>query len=122
MPNKRHYERISFVENAQILLNNTIYNCSIIDISLKGTLLQFAPDTMPTIEANQQATITLALAGSTITLQFQAIATHFNTNTVGFCFTSMDSDSITHLRRMLELNTGDSAEIDRELHYMIKNL
>ena len=32
---------------------------------------------------------------------------------------SIDLDSITHLRRLVELNSGDAAMLERELHTLI---
>jgi hypothetical protein len=89
------------------------------DISLKGVLLQFSSDSLPQLASDQEVTIIMALEGRDIFLEFQAKASHFNDNTIGFCFTTMDSDSITHLRRLLELNSGNPAEIDRELTFMV---
>jgi hypothetical protein len=34
---------------------------------------------------------------------------------------SIDLDSITHLRRLVELNAGDPRELDRELAILIRD-
>jgi hypothetical protein len=41
---------------------------------------------------------------------------------VGFHFTEIDADSMAHLRRLLELNTGDAGEIERELERMVEDM
>lgn len=122
MTEKRHYERVNFVEQAHVQIGESTLPCNLTDISLKGSLLQFSAGNIPEISPDQDCVISLQLEGSDIVLQFHASATHSQHNTIGFCFTSMDSDSMTHLRRLLELNTGDTEEIDRELSYMIKKL
>jgi hypothetical protein len=121
MNNKRNYARVPFIKQAQVQCGDTKSAGCLIDISLKGALLQFPPDAIPSLTCDNQCEIIIVLAGSDIQLRFQAKATHFNDHTIGFNFTSMDGDSIIHLRRLLELNTGNPEEIDRELSYMINH-
>ncbi len=121
MPDKRNYARVQFVENAQVNCAGAVIDCRVLDIALKGVLLQFPPESVPQLTSDQEVTIIIALEGRDLFLEFQAYATHFNDSTIGFRFTSMDSDSITHLRRLLELNSGDPEEIYRELSYMINS-
>ncbi len=120
MAEKRHYERVNFVEQAQVHCGDTSYSCMVVDISLKGSLLEFPQQSVPQLCTDQHCEISLHLAGSDIVLRFEALATHTHLHTIGFQFKSMDPESMTHLRRLLELNTGDPEEIDRELNYMMK--
>ncbi|MEA3465009.1 MAG: PilZ domain-containing protein [Thermodesulfobacteriota bacterium] len=122
MTEKRHFERVKFVEQASVQVGKSTLPCKLIDISLKGSLLQFTEGDIPELNTDQDCLISLQLEGSDIVLEFHASATHCQQNTIGFHFTSMDSDSMLHLRRLLELNTGDTEEIDRELSYMLKGL
>ena len=122
MTEKRHFERVKFVEQASVQVGESTLPCKLIDISLKGSLLQFTDGNVPELDPDQDCLISLQLEGSEIVLEFHASATHSQQNTIGFYFTSMDSDSMMHLRRLLELNIGDTKEIDRELSYMIKGL
>jgi len=121
MSDKRNYARVQFVEKAQVKYAGSTVECCVLDISLKGVLLQFSTESLPDISEKQEVVILMELAGSDICLEFHAHASHFDDHTIGFCFTTMDSESITHLRRLLELNTGDPEEIDRELSYMVNN-
>ena len=120
MTEKRHYERVNFVEKAQVQCSGNEYPCMVIDISLKGCLLEFAQENFEQLCPDQSYKIILQLEGSDICLRFTADKTHSHQHTMGFHFSSMDAESMTHLRRLLELNTGDPEEIDRELHYMMK--
>lgn len=122
MAEKRHYERVRFVERAHVNCGDTIYPCMIVDLSLKGSLLELDQQSIPPLDTDQLCEISLHLAGNTIVLRFEAVATHSHLNTIGFQFKSMDTESMTHLRRLLELNTGDPEEIDREIHYMMEQL
>lgn len=120
MSEKRHYERVNFVEKAQVHCSGNSYPCMVIDISLKGCLLEFAQENFEKLCPDQRYEIVLQLEGSDIKLSFEAEKTHSHLRTMGFQFKSMNAESMTHLRRLLELNTGDPEEIDRELHYMMK--
>jgi hypothetical protein len=40
---------------------------------------------------------------------------HDDHNQLGFHCSHIDVDSISHLRRLIELNLGDEAELEREL-------
>ncbi|MCD6526929.1 MAG: PilZ domain-containing protein [Desulfuromonas sp.] len=119
MSEKRHYARVDFIEQATLCCNGTTYNVTLVDISLKGALLQCSAPI--TVEPDIDCTISLQLEGSDIILQFIAHAAHLHQDTIGFQFTSMDSGSMSHLRRLLELNTGNPDEIDRELSYMVRH-
>ncbi|OQY21547.1 MAG: hypothetical protein B6I37_08560 [Desulfobacteraceae bacterium 4572_35.2] len=120
MTEKRHYERVRFVEQAQVHCGDNIYSCMVTDISLKGCLLEFEQENLEQLCSDQSCEITLQLKGSDIVLRFEANTTHTHLHTVGFQFKSMPPESMTHLRRLLELNTGNPEEIDRELNYMMK--
>lgn len=120
MSEKRHFTRVDFVEQASLCCNNFTTAVNLVDISLKGALLQLSSP-LPIKASETEGVITLHLEGSDIILTFHARAAHVHEKTVGFEFTTMDSDSMIHLRRLLELNTGDPEEIDRELCYMIQH-
>jgi len=48
-------------------------------------------------------------------IRMEVIVKHINNNTAGFCFEYIDLDSISHLRRLVELNVGDTTILNREL-------
>lgn len=120
MTEKRHFERVNFIERVDIQWGENTRHCQLLDISLHGALLQLPEAAQPIDPSSPAYNLSLHLAGSPIVLHFQAKAVHFHANTIGFEFTTMDCDSMAHLRRLLELNTGNPEEIDRELLHMIK--
>ncbi|PLX96178.1 MAG: pilus assembly protein PilZ [Desulfuromonas sp.] len=120
MNEKRHYARVDFVEQAQLHLAGQAITVTLHDISLKGALIELPQATTTVVEATP-CQLSLCLANSEIILAFDAQVVHIHEKTIGMTFTGMDSDSMTHLRRLLELNTGNPEEIDRELTYMIQH-
>ena len=53
------------------------------------------------------------------TISMDASLVHANTDSLGFCCDHIDLESMTHLRRLLELNLGDEDQINRELSALI---
>lgn len=109
---KRHFHRIFF--NSDVTLNNesTILPCKLVDISLKGCLLQFDEDWT----GNPEGLYTLKLKLSDeISITMQTSVAHVVGSSVGFKCEHIDIDSISQLRRLVELNLGDSDLLERDL-------
>lgn len=122
MEEKRNYKRVSFIEEVEITHANKIYPGVVTDISIKGILIKL--DEIPTGDtAEQNWRIRLPLSRE-VQIIVNAKPNHcdLKSRAVGFEFTKIDADSIAHLRRLLELNTGDDAEIERELVQMVAEM
>lgn len=109
---QRHHQRILYNADAILSDGDNQTACKVVDISLKGCLLDFQrPWT-----GNHIDTYTLKLALSdevaiAMTLKFS----HGFGGQIGFKCEHIDIDSITNLRRLVELNLGDSEMLGREL-------
>ncbi len=119
MGNKRYNKRISFHVDAAAKINNIIYKGELYDISLKGALIKIEKNVEPPI--NSISTVILTLPNSIITLEFKAKIAHKKDHFFGFKFEGTDVDSLTHLRRLLVLNTGDEEGMDKELISWLHN-
>ena len=53
-------------------------------------------------------------------VQMQVRLTHDNHGQLGFVCEHIDLDSISHLRRLIELNLGDQEELERELGALLE--
>ena len=104
---KRHFTRIPFNATAIIINTETHarYMAELVDISLKGVLIN-KPDDWNT-DASKHYSINLQLAGEEIQINLEVIAIHQEKNHIGFKIEHMDLDSATHLHRLVELNLGD---------------
>jgi len=58
------------------------------------------------------------LGNSDIVLTIKALLVHIKKNSFGFKFQSIDLDSLAHLRRLMEINLGDTELIDQELFFL----
>ena len=114
---KRHFHRIFYVANATLSCEENTWNCEIIDLSLKGCLLSFE---FPWQENPEKLyTLTLLLSEDT-QIKMELSATHVIDNKVGFKCEHIDIDSISELRRLVELNLGNSVLLERDLSALIQ--
>jgi hypothetical protein len=66
------------------------------------------------------ASLSRPLPGSTIVLAFDAELIHREENRLGFKFLHEDLETLTHLRTLLELNTGDPEGVRSEMLAWLK--
>lgn len=109
---KRKYTRIITSLDAKINLDNIEYEVTILDLSLNGALITSPAGIIAMCGTTGNLTLRLTLE-STITFAFEV--SHIENDTWGVKVKLTDIESITHLRRLIELNLGDSQILDREL-------
>jgi hypothetical protein len=108
----RQYHRIFYRSLATLSSKGVIYPCEIIDLSLKGCLLNFEQPWQGSAE--QSATLKLRLSDE-ISIIMEVMLTHVDGNTAGFRCQHIDINSISELRRLVELNLGSSELLERDL-------
>ena len=113
MKDKRRFSRIQFEIDSVLVVDQQRFPTQIADISLKGALVN-KPDDW-TVPIGASAVLEMRLLGSDILLRMQLEIAHEKDDRLGIRFVSIDLESISHLRRLMELNLGDSELIEREL-------
>ncbi|OUR74290.1 pilus assembly protein PilZ [Methylophaga sp. 41_12_T18] len=116
---RRRFSRIPFHIEANITFNASISypGCEVIDVSLNGLLI-----TKPADWTGQQSdshSITLLLENGLTTIHMQAAVAHIDETSIGFICEHIDLTSISHLKRLVELNLGDENLLQRELSALI---
>ncbi len=109
---RRKFRRISIHKPAKIEVDGKTWQAELLDISLKGVLLEKPADF--SCEEGKTVNIEIEL-GETEKIKMKAHTAHCEKKEVGLDWDEIDIDSLDHLRRMLELNVGDSSLIEREL-------
>ena len=117
MSEKRKFSRVNFKIESRFIASKKTYGIKVINISLKGLLAEFESGIKR--EDIETGLIEIKLINSDIVLTFEAALLHLKENQAGFRFVKTDSDSVTHLRRLLELNTGNPNQIDSEIYYLL---
>jgi len=115
---RRAFSRIPFTGKVTVVHDQAQWVTDLWDISMKGVLVsrpeewnaQSGSDYHLKLSLDDRNQFTIAMDASLI---------HANAESLGFCCDHIDLESMTHLRRLLELNLGDEDQINRELSALI---
>lgn len=110
---RRRFTRVPF--DAQTVLHQDGWHVPVqlVDVSLRG-LLVVRPDTWEAARGAQPFAAVIDLSeGNQITMEVTLV--HAEEGLLGFKCEHIDLDSISHLKRLVALNLGDSSLLDREL-------
>ena len=114
---RRQYSRIAFHAPAQLVLASGALDVVVLDLSLKGALIRLPADTALQDGAICRLHVNLDQGNDQISME--ARTTHVGGGNAGLLCLVIDIDSATHLRRLVELNLGDPALLERELSALI---
>ncbi len=114
MTEQRKSHRIHFDCFVDFEFEEQKHVCELYDLSIRGALIGACTGATPEASTPCRLTITLNQFSGAVIVMEGAVA-HKNENRVGIHCEHMDIDSITHLRKLLEYNLGDSGLANREL-------
>ena len=113
MENRRQFTRILFSIKAELNVEDNIYPVSIHDISLNGALVTAVQTEQPL--KGKFGTLSFFLSDDESEVTMHIAVVHEQDDETGLQCNAIDIDSATHLRRLVELNLGDSQQLDKEL-------
>lgn len=111
---RRHFSRIPF--DAPVTLRvpgGACWESQLLDISLKGALLERPPNWDGA--SGDTLTLEIPLGMGTARIHMEVVVAHVEPERLGLRCVHIDIDSIAHLRRLVELNLGDPELLNREL-------
>jgi hypothetical protein len=118
---RRHHSRITFHTTAHLLLGDRRIEVKVLDLSLKGALIQLSDaGLVDDAVAGLICQLNVGLddaEGDQITMETKVA--HAHGSRIGLLCRNIDLDSVTHLRRLVELNLGDPGLLERELSALI---
>lgn len=114
---KRKYSRILFAANAFLKQEQRQWSTQLLDLSLNGALVK-CPNDFPTPTGTFGLDFTLP--SSDITIQMTVELVHQRDELLGLKCHFIDIDSISHLKRIVELNLGDASILGRELTFFVE--
>lgn len=114
---RRQFWRAHFHSPVQLVLSGAVTEAELCDISLKGALIN-APAGWPG-KVGDACVLRLRLGGEAQISMHVAVA-YVADGRVGLHCDSIDLDSIIHLRRLVELNAGDTNLLERELSALLR--
>ncbi|MCF8179640.1 MAG: PilZ domain-containing protein [Sulfuritalea sp.] len=116
---RRNFWRAVFHSPVRLTTHDGETFAQLLDISLKGALLETGEDWPG--RAGEECRLSLELAPD-VTIAMWTKVMHVEGPHIGLRCESIDLDSITHLRRLVELNSGDPAILDRELSGLVREV
>jgi len=115
---RRQYSRVDFETDVAITQEDNAYSAQLVDISLNGVLIT-TPEEYA-IRTDLPCTVTVSLADD-VEIVMQVTLVHSSTKTLGFHCTSIDMDSMTYLRRLVEMNLPDAGASERVLNELLRH-
>ncbi len=116
---RRHFKRIPFHVHAHLNSEkgDMHVNCDVLDISLNGILVAKPEGWVG--ENNDKFQIDIILENAQLVIKMITSVAHIDQCSIGFICEYIDVDSMTHLKRLVELNLGDSEILNREFLALI---
>ncbi len=110
---RRRFFRVLFDAPVTVVHDGQHIEAKLIDVSLKGALVRLPESVQQQFEGD--TSLKIQLDAETCCIEMQGEVVHREAGQIGFQCQHIDMESITHLRRLVELNLGDPALLEREL-------
>ncbi len=117
-PKQRRFTRIPFHVPSSLEVNGARLPCSLVNVSLKGALVELSSGLAPIQGSTCAVTIDLDPAGGA-RIRMEGEVVHQRGNQIGVRCDELDLESVQHLRRILEVNVGDESVVLRELGELV---
>ncbi len=115
---RRRFSRVLFDAHVELAQGDFHWRASLLDISLHGLLLQ---QRLPDDIDREQPVLVKILLADTACIAMSARLAHEHNQQTGLACCAIDIDSVTHLRRLIELNLGDASAAERELSELMSD-
>lgn len=109
---RRRFSRIQFDADTRLLQGGRRWEVELVDVSLRGLLVECPPSWDG--DPDQPFTAEIDLAESQ-RIRMEVVLTRTEEGMLGFVCKQIDLESVSHLRRLVELNLGDERSLEREL-------
>ena len=113
---RRRYKRIAVDARTELSQGELIWPVKLIDLSLKGLLIEKPEPWLGNREWHFLIEIHL---NEDVAIKMDVQLTHDDHGQLGFACKHISLESIERLRRLIELNLGDPDELERELGALI---
>lgn len=114
---RRKFTRIEFDTGVTLCQDNQAYHTYVVDISLNGVLVKTPDDYV--LKADKPIDISIIL-GEETEIQMSVVLVHSSSTLLGFRCINIDMESISHLRRLIELNLEEADAAERVLSELIE--
>jgi hypothetical protein len=109
---RRRFHRFHFEGTVKLYSDKAMWETKLVDISLKGVLIEYPEKWKGKIGASYRMDLRI---NNSVIISMGVTAAHIMPHRVGFEWQKIDLDSFAQLKRLVELNLGDPALLNREL-------
>lgn len=117
MEQRRRFTRVLFSNLATLMTASGDYTCKVLDLSLNGALITLPVGYIPL--KDESASLKFNLPDSEIAISMEVEIGHIEEAHLGLHCCQIDIESVTHLKRLIELNVGNDDILHRELEQLI---
>ena len=114
----RYFSRVPFHAEVELQLQERAMHVQLVDIALKGALVQTTAAHAHALVPQESCRLVLPLTDGGDSIVMTGKIAHLEGAFVGIECLNIDLSSLTQLRRLIELNTGDAELADRELAHL----
>jgi hypothetical protein len=114
---RRHFLRFTMDARVRIENDHGVYDAKLMDISLNGALVTTPPECP--CRKGDFARLAIRLIDSDVVINMEGRVAHREADVLGYHCEHIDLASISHLKRLVELNLGDESQLERELSELI---
>ncbi|RRV06192.1 PilZ domain-containing protein [Pseudomonas sp. v388] len=114
---RRRFKRIAFDAKTELSQGERRWKVQLVDLSLKGLLIE-RPEPW-TGNPDEPFLVDIYLSPD-VYVEMETRLMHDDHNQLGFVCLHIGLESISHLKRLIELNLADHDELDRELAALIE--
>lgn len=116
--NRRHFARIGLAREVRVESMGQQSWCQLVDISLRGLLLEACQDWQPVLGQLIDLSVVLDEEDS-CRIQVKGEVRHLDKGQIGIHVLEIDLDSVALLRRLVEVNLDDDSRLNMELQSML---
>ncbi|ARP39167.1 MULTISPECIES: PilZ domain-containing protein [Vibrio] len=116
MIERRQFSRVVYQTPTDISQGNVNVSGSVQDLSLHGLLIQC--DKLQQLRTDIPVQVSFKLENSDINIQLEATIVSTINTSMRLRIEHLDIDSISHLKRLVELNVGDDELLYREIEHL----
>lgn len=113
---RRQFSRIPFEASVTLTSPAGNWTGKLKDVSLKGILISRPHNWIG--KSGDEMLVEIHPPEDVFSIRMESTVAHAEADTIGLRCHHIDIDSVSHLRRLIELNLGDEALLNRELSVM----
>ncbi|APC17406.1 PilZ domain-containing protein [Pseudomonas frederiksbergensis] len=114
--NRRRFKRIAFDAKTELSQGEHRWPVKLLDLSLKGLLIERPEPWLG--DEGKMFSVDIHLSKD-VEIRMDVQLSHDSNRQLGFVCRYIGLESVSSLRRLIELNMGDEAELERELGVLI---